>query len=675
MSKYNTHRHDVILTALVSIFTLGVSAMIGERFTGAVSGVPMCDGLSATIYINDANVVVGGPDAGKAYKGIFNGSNADDVIVGTDSKDNISGKKGNDVICGGADDDTLSGDDGSDVLFGEGGDDRIDGNQKDDRILGGTGNDVIDGGDGSDALCGNADNDRISGHQDDDQIDGGLGVDSLDGDTGTDVCRNGETVTQCEESAPGFIAVCGDAGSSSSSGSSDSASSSSGGTSASSASSDGSSTSSSMSSDAGTSSSASSVESSSSSSSSSSSQSAGGDGAPSTNVFHGASTVHHGGPKGEIVFASFRGSGIAELAAVTHNALVQYGLHEDSPYKYTFHHENIRPAAFASDDVAMDWTLRAHAACCSIYRYLTRLREARVMIKPGYIDWLTGQLATSLNEDPVEIRAAFLGAPHTHPHTSDLVRSITAEGCTDNNYQYGAAPSDGGDAEHDHSLHMEHVLDVASTGESLAIQKQENPGEIAFAVMDGEKVFTDFGVSHTKEMHLLIVRDNLRYFQHFHPARDADGFWHVPFTPSGGGAYWMYADFVGIDDKPHTIRFDRTYPLDPGSSGIVRDFRTEKPVGKYAIRMEATPYTEGMLFTLRIRDAVYNDAPILEPYLGAMGHGIIISPTGDFIHTHPSPAGDSLIFHTPALTGDFYRIFTQFQIQGEIFTVEFDWVP
>lgn len=354
---------------------------------------------------------------------------------------------------------------------------------------------------------------------------------------------------------------------------------------------------------------------------------------------------------------------------------MQYGLHEESPYKYTFHHEMIRPEEFTSHDEAIDWTLREHAACCSLYRYLTRLREERPYIKPGYIDWLTDQLATALNEDPVEIRAAILGQAHNHPHTSAVVQNLTGAGCAENAYVYGAAPSAASAGEHQPSAHAEHVMNALVTEESLTIEPKEIPGEIAFAVMSGGTVFQDYGVSHTKEMHLLVVRNDLRYFQHIHPERDAEGVWHVPFTAPVGGTYWIYADFIGKDDKAHTIRFEKIVDADPGQSGLIKNMTEEKMVRNYIVRFEANSYDQGTLFTFHIRDARYRDVPHLEEYLGAMGHGILIAPDGGFIHTHPSPAGDTLVFHTPVLSGDFYRIFTQFQIQGEVLTVSFDWEP
>lgn len=392
---------------------------------------------------------------------------------------------------------------------------------------------------------------------------------------------------------------------------------------------------------------------------------------PPSSPEHQTSTTGGGEPRAETAFATFRGSGIGELAAVTHATLARYGLHANSPYKYTFHHENIRPATFASHEAATDWTLREHAACCSMYRYLVRLRAERPYIKPGYIDWLTDQLARALDEDPNEIRAALLGLPHDHPHTSAAVRSLTGEGCAEQTYR--SSPSGRDESGRPRSTHAEHIQEASSTEELLTVEQKDIPGEIAFVVMDGEAVFTDYGVSHTKDMHLLIVRNDLRHFQHVHPERDAAGVWHVPFTAPAGGTYWVYADFIGADDRAHTIRFERAVDADPGESGLQKSASLVQRAGKYTVRLAGTSYASGMLFTVRIRDERNRDTPFLEEYLGAAGHAILISADGSFIHTHPSPAGDTLVFHTPVLHHDFYRIFTQFKIQDELLTVEFDW--
>ena len=302
-----------------------------------------------------------------------------------------------------------------------------------------------------------------------------------------------------------------------------------------------------------------------------------------------------------------------------------------------------------------------------MYRYLKRLRELHPNLKSGYIDWMTEQVAKTFDEDPLEMKAALLGYSHDHPHTNVLLRGISELGCG------------GGDAGipavHNEHFAEEHALDDPTEDtERFSIRQTFTNDEIVFTVMDGETAFTDFGISHEKEMHLLLVRDDLRHFFHVHPSRDADGTWRLPFTAPPGGRYLVYADFVDLQTHHHTLRFEKTYQGETGSVGFEKNTSTTKTVGDLTVTLESMPYSQGTLFTLHIRDQ-YGNPPLLQPYLGTMGHGILVSKGGDFVHTHPSPAGDGLTFNVSTLKDDIYRIFAQFQVQDEVYTVTFDWEP
>src|SRR5580765_5684318 len=57
------------------------------------------------------------------------------------------------------------------------------------------------------------------------------------------------------------------------------------------------------------------------------------------------------------------------------------------------------------------------------------------------------------------------------------------------------------------------------------------------------EVTTQFEQSHTKELHLIVVREDLSGFQHFHPTRGADGVWTATVTVTAG-RWRVYADSV-----------------------------------------------------------------------------------------------------------------------------------
>lgn len=195
---------------------------------------------------------------------------------------------------------------------------------------------------------------------------------------------------------------------------------------------------------------------------------------------------------------------------------------------------------------------------------------------------------------------------------------------------------------------------------------------MAFSVRDSDEIFSNYGISHTKEMHLIVVRDDLRYFHHLHPKRDAEGMWHTAFEPPAGGTYWLYADFIEKNKASHTIRFERAYQGKKNAYGIAKNFGQVKTVDGY--RFEVNPELSGdeVTFTYKITDN-QGQSVKLEEYLGALGHSVLISPKGDFIHTHPSEENASPVFVTTKPSDDFSRIFTQFKIDGRVVTVDFDW--
>jgi hypothetical protein len=217
-----------------------------------------------------------------------------------------------------------------------------------------------------------------------------------------------------------------------------------------------------------------------------------------------------------------------------------------------------------------------------------------------------------------------------------------------------------------------HQQDVTAGSANLMVRDQSTDNEIAFSVREGNETFADYGVSHTKEMHLIVVRDDLQHFQHLHPERDTDGVWRVSFTAPAGGTYWRYADFVDTDEKTYTIQFDKEFLGDLGTYGIAKNSETVKTVDGYRIELETAKMGNDVSFTYKITDA--NSQPVqVEQYLGARGHSVLISPTGDFIHAHASEEGEDPVFTTTLPPDSFYRAFTQFQIKGEVITVDFDW--
>lgn len=351
--------------------------------------------------------------------------------------------------------------------------------------------------------------------------------------------------------------------------------------------------------------------------------------------------------------ANIRGRGLRQHGAALRSIVKRYGL-RSAP-----HSTNVSGHASAMEEA------RVHEAACAMFRYLHQMKEVRPNLRVDYVEWITEQSAEMLGIDPVTTKAMMLGFPHMHDHLDTIMgmREISCVTLPGGPQSEQTIVEEHGT--HEHSTH---------TSAHFMIEDRSTPEELAFTVMQDGAVFTEYGVSHTKEMHLLIVRNDLRHFSHLHPELGSDGIWRVPYAAPAGGTYWLYADFVDQENAHHTIRFDRTNGGDPGATGYAPSAQRYRRSGAYDVHLETEAYDGGKLFTYTINDD-NGKVPIIEPYLGAMAHGILISPNGDFIHTHPSPVGDHIVLHLPAHLEGYYRIFTQFQIEGELHTVEFDWIP
>jgi hypothetical protein len=208
---------------------------------------------------------------------------------------------------------------------------------------------------------------------------------------------------------------------------------------------------------------------------------------------------------------------------------------------------------------------------------------------------------------------------------------------------------------------------------ALTMQLEQSVGDsLDFTIRDDSKIFTDFGMSHTKEMHLIVIRDDLQHFSHVHPTRDEKGVWHIDYKPEAGGTYWIYGDFVDASAVPYTLRVTKQFAGDKGVRGVAENEEVKKTVGGFTIAFAPLRTATSTTLNYIITDASGN-APILEDYLAAKAHIVVLSSAGDFYHLHGSEVQPGVIEASDKIPlASFHRAFLQFQVQGKVLTVPFD---
>jgi hypothetical protein len=184
---------------------------------------------------------------------------------------------------------------------------------------------------------------------------------------------------------------------------------------------------------------------------------------------------------------------------------------------------------------------------------------------------------------------------------------------------------------------------------------------------------SDFEIVHDKKLHLIIVRAGLDKFTHTHPEPGSEGTMVTAMTFPEGGTYYFYADFTPRDGQGVTLMAELRVegqgptvpPLAPYVPGMVQTGELLADVG--------VSQTQGLhQISFSLKDL--SEAPItdLQPYLGAMGHLVILSADGQrYVHAHPADAGDpatvafNVVFPGPGI----YKGWGEFQRGGTVLVV------
>ena len=249
----------------------------------------------------------------------------------------------------------------------------------------------------------------------------------------------------------------------------------------------------------------------------------------------------------------------------------------------------------------------------------------------------------------------------------------------------------------------------------------------------------DFEVEMTKQMHLIVVKNDLSWFNHIHPQFQGNGKFTVTTVLPSAGTYKIYADYTrksAGQEVPQCEFATAGATVTPTKVSIVPDkMQGMWLLNKFNAHPESEPDTKGgatyqvalmpmpmpivsgqdTMLHFQVRDAEGKPVKDLQPYLGAMGHCVILSSdTGSYLHSHPmsenmegmnhsmggmkmggdakmsdmkgmdhdmgamrmdAPApksgGPDVMFHTNFPKAGLYKVWGQFQHKGKIITASY----
>lgn len=195
---------------------------------------------------------------------------------------------------------------------------------------------------------------------------------------------------------------------------------------------------------------------------------------------------------------------------------------------------------------------------------------------------------------------------------------------------------------------------------------------------EGEQVALD--IEHEKKIHLILVSDDLSWFDHIHPEYNADGSYTVKTSFPAGGSYKAFADYKPTGGS-HVV--DKIDVQVSGTPAPPKAFPAQKLAGTsggytLALQPAGTGIVTGTPLHIKgvlTKDGKQVDASSLDNYLGAKGHFVLISLNEkEYLHVHPEVEGGKFDLHTTIDKPGTYRGWMQFMGDGTIQTVDFTWV-
>jgi hypothetical protein len=209
----------------------------------------------------------------------------------------------------------------------------------------------------------------------------------------------------------------------------------------------------------------------------------------------------------------------------------------------------------------------------------------------------------------------------------------------------------------------------------LAINIQDKAG----------KAVNNFDSFQDKQMHLIVVSDDLRFFQHVHPTFKGNGRFEINPNFPAPGSYTLFSNYKPAGEKEQVLVEKLTIPGNVPLPTELEKFSNTKILADTKVNLKLAEANikagKEVKLSFDLQEATKNQSvKNLQPYLGEKGHLVIVrssSPlsVSDYIHAHAlkdsSPGQVNFMSSFPQKGT--YKLWLQFNRNGKVNTADF-WV-
>jgi hypothetical protein len=189
-------------------------------------------------------------------------------------------------------------------------------------------------------------------------------------------------------------------------------------------------------------------------------------------------------------------------------------------------------------------------------------------------------------------------------------------------------------------------------------------GLISIDLKDKDQNSPELEISHEKIMHLIIVSADLEDYYHLHPEEKGNGVYTVKFDLPENS----YKAFVDIKPKKLTYQVS-SIELHVGEghgeyeeNSLKVDTNLTKTINEKTVELTTTELGINKDVTLSFDTKGITP----EPYLGALGHVVILDEKGEkFVHVHPT-SEEKTQFETKFDKPGIYKVWGEFKFDGKV---------
>lgn len=211
-------------------------------------------------------------------------------------------------------------------------------------------------------------------------------------------------------------------------------------------------------------------------------------------------------------------------------------------------------------------------------------------------------------------------------------------------------------------------------------------------IKGNESAAVPLDLVHEKKIHLVLVSDDLSWFDHLHPEYQASGTYDIKLLDKGaafgngrghnetrfdaGGKYWAFTDYKPTGGLNQVNKTEINVAGTPAKSVTYTQAKTTATVDGYTITLEVGQdlhtNTQLHLPVTITKGGKPVDPTTFENYLGEKAHVIMVDVASKtFVHTHPAAENGKLNIHTTFTQAGIYRGWLQFQTEGKVHTADF----